>query len=53
MLSVAPESTKYISFVNSSVRKINPAFEGNALPWQWRVLDWLPNQKWFGGMLVF
>jgi hypothetical protein len=26
ILSVAPVSTKYLSFVNSSVRKINPAF---------------------------
>jgi hypothetical protein len=31
MLSVAPVSTKYQSFVNSSVRKINPAFEGKCI----------------------
>jgi hypothetical protein len=26
---------------------------GNALPWQWHVLDRPPNRKWFGGKLVF
>ncbi len=31
MLSVAPVSTKYLSFVNSSVRKINPAFAGKCI----------------------
>jgi hypothetical protein len=28
MLNVAPVSTKYLSFVNSSVKKINPALAG-------------------------
>ncbi len=31
MLSVAPVSTKYLSFVNSSFRKINPAFAGKCI----------------------
>jgi hypothetical protein len=31
MLSVAPVSTKYLSFVNLSVRKINPAFAGKCI----------------------
>jgi hypothetical protein len=31
MLRVAPVSTKYLSFVNSSVRKINPAFAGKCI----------------------
>ncbi len=26
---------------------------GNASPWQWHVLDWPLNRKWFGGKLVF
>ncbi len=31
MLSVAPVSTKYLSFVNLSVRKINPALAGKGI----------------------
>jgi hypothetical protein len=31
MLSVAPVSTKHLSFVNLSVRKINPAFAGKCI----------------------
>jgi hypothetical protein len=31
MLRVAPVSTKYLSFVNLSVRKINPAFAGKCI----------------------
>ncbi len=31
MLSVAPVSTKYLSFVNLFVRKINPAFAGKCI----------------------
>jgi hypothetical protein len=45
MLNVAQVSTKCLSFINLSVRKINP--------WQWRVSDWPPNRKWFGSNLVF
>jgi hypothetical protein len=53
MLKVAPVSTKYLSFVNSSVRKIKPAFAGKCKPWQWHVWGKPPNQKGFGGVLVF
>ncbi len=31
MLEVAPVSTKYLSLVNSSVRKIKPAFAGKCM----------------------
>jgi hypothetical protein len=31
MLNVAPVSTKYLSFVNSSVKKINPALAGKCM----------------------
>ncbi len=31
MLKVAPVSTKYLSLVNSSVKKIKPAFEGKCI----------------------
>jgi hypothetical protein len=31
MLNVAPVSTKYLSFVNSSVKKIRPALAGNCI----------------------
>jgi hypothetical protein len=31
MLKVAPVSTKYLSFVNSSVKKINPALAGKCI----------------------
>jgi hypothetical protein len=31
MLKVAPVSTKYLSFVSSSVRKIKPAFAGKSM----------------------
>jgi hypothetical protein len=31
MLNVAPVSTKYLSFVNSSVKKINPALAGKCI----------------------
>ncbi len=31
MLKVAPVSTKYLSFVNSSVKKIKPAFAGKCI----------------------
>jgi hypothetical protein len=53
MLKVAPVSTKNLSLVNSSVRKISQRWLGNALPWQWRVLEWPLNQKGFGDTLVF
>jgi hypothetical protein len=38
-----------ISLLGKSIQRLR----GNALPWQWRVLDWPPNRKWFGGKLVF
>jgi hypothetical protein len=31
LLNVAPASTKYLSFVNSSVKKINPAMAGKCI----------------------
>jgi hypothetical protein len=31
MFKVAPVSTKYLSFVNSSVKKINPALAGKCI----------------------
>jgi hypothetical protein len=31
MLNVAPVSTKYLSFVNSSVKKIRPALAGKCI----------------------
>jgi hypothetical protein len=31
MLNVVPVSTKYLSLVNSSVRKINPAYAGKCM----------------------
>jgi hypothetical protein len=35
---------KYLSFVNSVVRKMRPAFAGNAWLWQWHVLNLSPNR---------
>jgi hypothetical protein len=31
MLNVAPVPTKYLSFVNSSIRKMRPAFAGKCM----------------------
>ncbi len=53
MLNVAPVSTKYLSFVNSSVRKINPAFAWKCIAVAVRVSDLPPIRKWFGSKLVF
>jgi hypothetical protein len=44
MINVAPVSTKYLSLVNSSVSKINPAFAGNAWLWPSSVQPLLPSQ---------
>jgi hypothetical protein len=53
MLSVAPVSTKYLSFVNSSVKKMRPASAGKCIAVQWHVFEYPPNRKWSGGQLVF
>jgi hypothetical protein len=35
------------------LRKSIQPWQGNELLWQWHVLDWPLNQRWFGGKLVF
>jgi hypothetical protein len=34
-------------------KKSSQRLEENAWPWQWHVWGRPPNQKWFGGKLVF
>jgi hypothetical protein len=38
ILNVAPVSTKYLLFVNSSIEKLGLHLLGNAWLWQWHVL---------------
>jgi hypothetical protein len=53
MLKVAPVSTKYLSLVNSSVKKIKPAFAGKCIAVALALWGKPPNRKGSGGELVF
>jgi hypothetical protein len=53
MLKVAPVSTKYLSFVSSSVRKMSPALAGKWIAVAVACAGLAANRKWSGGKLVF
>ncbi len=52
MLKVAPVSTEYLSLVNSSVKKIKPAFAEKCIAMAVACVGKAPN-LWFSGELVF
>ncbi len=53
MLSVASVSTKYLSFINSSVKTIKPAFAGKCIAVAVACVGLAAEPKWFGSKLVF
>jgi hypothetical protein len=53
MLNVALVSTKYLSFVNSSVKKIDPALAGKCMAMAVACVGLAAEQKWLSGKLVF
>jgi hypothetical protein len=53
MLKVAQVSTKYLSLVNLSVKKIKPVFQENAKQWQWHLWEKPPKRKRSGGVISF
>ncbi len=53
MLKVAPVSTKYLSFVSSSIRKMSPALAGKCIAVAVACDGLAADRKWFAGKLVF
>ncbi len=53
MLKVAPVSTKYLSLVSSSMRKISPALAGKCIAVTVACVGSAANRKWFSGKLIF